>query len=174
MTREELQKRYAEYERKLDDLKEAAPENPICEMDTAGRNLIAVYITKHDELEITKRHSNGNVMGAVTLSGDEAEKLYHFLGGLYKDAIAELESRPRWETPEQRERRTGEKWPDNAAVYFNSWFPASDFKYVPGIWQLMELKLASLAAERLNFEKVKTAIVCATEAGPPPDGWRPE
>jgi radical SAM superfamily enzyme with C-terminal helix-hairpin-helix motif len=81
--RDELQAAWAEYERKLDEVREKAPENDVCEIESVNRSVIAVYKVEHDELEITKRHSNGNVIGSLALSADEAEKLYHFLGGLY-------------------------------------------------------------------------------------------
>jgi hypothetical protein len=79
--REELQKRYAEYERKLDGLKEIAPENVVLKTG-AGYGMEAVYTVQFDELKIVRRLSNGTSY-EVSLSGDEAEKLYHFLGGLY-------------------------------------------------------------------------------------------
>jgi hypothetical protein len=91
-----------------------------------------------------------------------------------EEALYDLRLRPRWETPEQREKRTGEAWPDNAPAYFNLWFLTKDSKYTPGIWQLMELGKARKEVERLTSLEIKTAIVCATEAGPPPDGWKPE
>jgi hypothetical protein len=82
--REELQKQYAEYERKLDEVKEKVPENPVCKVDSRyNGNVTMIYAINDDVFEITKRTGNGNVSGSVTLYDDEAEKLYHFLGGLY-------------------------------------------------------------------------------------------
>jgi hypothetical protein len=74
---------------------------------------------------------------------------------------------PRWETPEQWARRTGKAWPDDWAVYAlyenndgqRQWF-----------WGGYE-KERDKAGRR---SKNPIAIVCATEAGTPPDGWRPE
>jgi hypothetical protein len=74
-----------------------------------------------------------------------------------REAIAELEGRPKWETPEQYRERTGEEWPDDWAVYV----PAVEGGYVPEIYSLAQFAGAEI-------------IVCATEAGPPPDDWRPE
>jgi hypothetical protein len=82
----------------------------------------------------------------------EAEKLV-------SEAIVELTT-PRWETPEQREKRTGEKWPDDAAVY-----ALVELLHGELLWEIMSYKTAIISA---NY------IICATEAGPPPDGWKPE
>jgi hypothetical protein len=71
--REELQKQWTKYKRRLDAVRETKPENARLE---AGEMVTAVYFVDSDALEITRGSS-------VTLSGDEAEKLYHFLGGLY-------------------------------------------------------------------------------------------
>jgi hypothetical protein len=74
--------------------------------------------------------------------------------------VPEAESPPRWETPEQREKRTGKKWPDNWPVW-----ALISLLHGELIWEVMSYDTATSAAEY---------IVCATEAGPPPDGWRPE
>jgi hypothetical protein len=76
-------------------------------------------------------------------------------------AIAELKT-PRWYTPERWEAETGEPWPDNGAV----WQLIEWWKDPPVYqWLLSEHRFAK-TEERI--------VVCATEAGPPPDGWRPE
>jgi hypothetical protein len=80
--REELQKQYAGYERKLDELKETAPENVALKIDDGDRRVKAFYSIEKDGLKISE-YAGDDVDGIVTLSGDEAEKLYHFLGGLY-------------------------------------------------------------------------------------------
>ncbi|MDR2049736.1 MAG: hypothetical protein LBP69_09815 [Treponema sp.] len=79
--REELQKQYAEYERKIDEARETRPPNEVCGFGENSR-ITAVYIVEFNELEITCRFGDGTVR-EVLLSADEAEKLYHFLGGLY-------------------------------------------------------------------------------------------
>jgi hypothetical protein len=74
---------------------------------------------------------------------------------------------PRWETVEQYEKRTGEKWPDGWAVYtlyeYNTngkrWVFCESYHYAV---------LTPCEGSRV------VAIVCATEAGPPPDTWVPE
>jgi hypothetical protein len=77
-------------------------------------------------------------------------------------AIAELET-SRWETPEQYEARTGKKWPDNAAVYYR-------VRHMPAIWSVWVVSRYADARKCRG----KPQMVVATEAGPPPDGWKPE
>jgi hypothetical protein len=89
-----------------------------------------------------------------------------------KDALTELKT-PRWETPEQWEKRTGEVWPENGAVRIVN---------PKGEWELMELWRAKQLEQDLarldkdfGDEPEGLLIVCDRgEAGPPPDGWRPE
>jgi hypothetical protein len=86
--------------------------------------------------------------------------------------IAELKSLPRWETPEQREKRTGEKWPDNGAVYalVLDWPPM--MSYWSG-WKIMPYGKALTYNHRPG--EFKLCIICANnDYGPPPDGWKPE
>jgi hypothetical protein len=89
---------------------------------------------------------------------DKAERIL-------REVIAELENKPRWETPEQYEKRTGEKWPDDWAVYTRA-------KYNTARWSLWT---ACCLAEA-RFTLYEAQIVRATEAGPPPDDddWEPE
>jgi hypothetical protein len=63
-----------------------------------------------------------------------------------------------WETPKQWKKRTGKAWPDNAAVYFIE---------PPGTtnWDIHSHKTA---------RRYGLVCVVATEAGPPPNDWRPE
>jgi hypothetical protein len=89
-------------------------------------------------------------------------------GGLdtIREAIALLKA-PRWETTEQYEKRTGKAWPDDWAVYTlcenningNRWWFCESYHY---------------ASIRMCTGSRLVAIICATEAGPPPDEWRPE
>jgi hypothetical protein len=73
---------------------------------------------------------------------------------------------PRWETPEQYEKRTGETWPDDWAVYAlyenndgeKQWF-----------WGGYEKERDKTGRRNKN----PVAIVCATEAGPPPENFKP-
>jgi hypothetical protein len=113
---------------------------------------------------------NGNPFTSVTI-------IDGVIAGLRQ---AELESPPRWETPEQWEQRTGKAWPDDWAVYLNAWFTTGNFVgksiYANGGRQIFSLKEARKIAERLSKGafKFRSGIVCAAEAGPPPDDWMPE
>jgi hypothetical protein len=94
-----------------------------------------------------------------------------------EEAMAELKARPRWETPEQYEKRTGRHWLENWAVYFNAWFSNNGKSiYINNIWHITTQKEARNIAEMLKDSKRMSftiAIICATEAGPPPGGWWP-
>jgi hypothetical protein len=81
--RRELRERYNEYERELDKMKEMVPENEVLEIESINNEKIQViYNAKDDELEITQYYKNEAVHN-IFFSSYEAEKLYHFLGGLY-------------------------------------------------------------------------------------------
>jgi hypothetical protein len=77
-----------------------------------------------------------------------------------KRAIEVLEN-PCWETPEQWEKRTGEPWPDEAAVYIR----AADGSSSWIVKQYLDVKIHNWL--------VPITIICATEAGRPPDNWKP-
>ena len=76
---------------------------------------------------------------------------------------------PNYITPEQWEKRTGRARPDDGAVYCRG-----DNKN--GIWRkwiVLNYKDAKEGA-RIALDRGRNSqIVCATEAGPPPDGWSP-
>jgi hypothetical protein len=76
------------------------------------------------------------------------------------DAMAELKSSPRWETPEQWEKRTGDKYPDKAPV----WCADND---VPADPWFLEYHENAVDDERYY-------IICAVGGLVPPDSWRPE
>jgi hypothetical protein len=88
-----------------------------------------------------------------------------------KAAIAELKDPPRWETPEQREQRTEEPWPDNWAVYIQIIRKDNGYIYK---WKPCTFREALINKSSPIWENHQIEIVCATEAGPPPDDWRPE
>jgi hypothetical protein len=77
---------------------------------------------------------------------------------------------PDWETPEQYQERTGKAWPDDWAVYY---------RYVSAggkldIWRTGYYK--NIANSNHDFRSHNAGhhqMVCATESGIPPDGWRP-
>jgi hypothetical protein len=100
----------------------------------------------------------------IYFDGAKPMGIVHLLGDI-DNVIAALQAPPRWETPEQWEKRTGEQWPDDWAVYALQ----EDLT-----WAAMPYFVAKV---RMNHESdylFVIAIICATEAGPPPDGWRPE
>ena len=87
---------------------------------------------------------------------------------------------PDWITPEQWEKRTGSVWPDNAAVYYRyseahltyEGFYYDDFA---GDWVIKKHSYVSGCNEEVQaYKSGRYQMVCATEAGPPPDDWRPE
>jgi hypothetical protein len=96
--------------------------------------------------------------------GSPLREVYDLLGG----ALLRIIQAPRWETPEQRKERTGEEWPDNAPV----WVKTQDLEKgrVYG-WSLLTLMTAKEVRKNCVWP---CFIICATEAGPPPDGWEPE
>jgi hypothetical protein len=80
---------------------------------------------------------------------------------------------PRWETPEQYEKRTGKAWPDNGAV--RVLLPNNEWDLMEW-WRAKQLRqdLARLDKD-FGDEPGDLLIVCDRgEAGPPPDGWQPE
>jgi hypothetical protein len=86
---------------------------------------------------------------------------------------------PRWETPEQWEKRTGNPWSDELAVYYRDRGYADVGKTEWSLWRGMLYKDAKKEArdEKPHMSGVTLAdyqIACATEAGPPPDDWEPE
>ncbi|MDR2020491.1 MAG: hypothetical protein LBQ14_06980 [Treponema sp.] len=96
------------------------------------------------------------------------EKPYHDACESLRHAINTLKNKPRWETPEQYEKRTGEPWPDDWAVYWRNrdngkaeWLP----------WFPVPLEMMKLAVVKNVGEN---QAVIATEAGPPPNEWVPE
>lgn len=82
--------------------------------------------------------------------------------------VPEEENKPKWETPEQWEKRTGRVWQEDWSVYyrFRPCLSAELGAWIP--WQVDKYKNA-----KGNFSNDIMQIVCATGA-PPPDDWRPE
>jgi hypothetical protein len=92
---------------------------------------------------------------------------------LTEEAIAELQALPRWYTLEQWEKRTGKAWPENAAVYM-LWQPPESMGSYP-FWRIENYAYAKTCLKGvIAYSKNCLAVICATEAGRPPDGWRPE
>jgi hypothetical protein len=91
-----------------------------------------------------------------------------------EQAIAILQALPRWETPQQWEKRTGNKYPENAAVRV--------FYSPKHGWDLMEYWRAKQLVQDLwrldndydvDLELIPIVCDCGVD-GPPPDDWRPE
>jgi hypothetical protein len=102
------------------------------------------------------------IYAADITSESKAESVLENIRLSIREVLELLESPPRWETPEQWEKRTGEKWPDKGPVWERFiWWPEPPVYS----WNLKEHWLAK-PEERI--------VVCATEAEPPPDEWRPE
>jgi hypothetical protein len=92
---------------------------------------------------------------------------------MLNEVLAILKSPPRLETPEQYRERTGRDWPENALVYYR-YVGASEI-YVAGEWSYAAYKrIRGFAREEKKYKSGRYQIVCATEAGIPPDDWKPE
>jgi hypothetical protein len=72
--------------------------------------------------------------------------------------LSEEESKPRWETPDQWKKRTGEAWPEDWPV-----------------WDITDgmIGISTMAEEEERKTWGNHIYVIATEAGKPPDDWRP-
>jgi hypothetical protein len=104
------------------------------------------------------------------LSRETIKDMLIVVNGIIEEAIAYLKSPPRWETTEQYEKRTGEKWPDNGAVF-------TRLKNKHDDWDVHfygRHKQSVDFIERMGGTVQPLYIVCATEAGLPPDDWKPE
>jgi hypothetical protein len=117
----------------------------------------AIELLEKARAEIKEESARSFVVGLKL--GKIAEYVY--------EALAELKAQPRWETPEQWEKRTGEKWLDSWAVY-----ALYENKDGTSQWFWGGYKKELDRATRHNKNPLN--IVCATEAGPPPDDWRLE
>jgi hypothetical protein len=109
--------------------------------------------------------AEGSIMLSFSGNPEEMDLLTEAINYI-NNAIAELKAPPSWETPEQRKERTGEEWPDRSPVYVRFRFKTGDNKDKTYYWGLYEWHQAR------RF--VKNIIICATEAGCPPDDWEPE
>ncbi|MDR1230873.1 MAG: hypothetical protein LBK61_05680 [Spirochaetaceae bacterium] len=76
----------------------------------------------------------------------------------------EVETNLRWETTDQYEKRTGKAWPDDWAVYYR--------QKEHGAWS--DWVIAKYSFVNNGLDNIDHIIICATEAGRPPDDLRPE
>jgi hypothetical protein len=97
---------------------------------------------------------------------------------LIEQAMRELKSEiPLWETTKQFEKRTGKQW--KGAVYFNIFPNGSDKPfYENDTYQVSStrdiVETVNTVTKLIGLFDFKVVVICATEAGPPPNGWRPE
>jgi hypothetical protein len=101
-------------------------------------------------------------IGTVVVHDSGSAKRRKEAETLVRQAVAKLEGRPKWETPEQYKKRTGKAWPDSGAVYTICVKNHQEF------WYPKSLGLVKKVGVPLKN------VIIATEAGPPPDDWRPE
>jgi hypothetical protein len=112
-------------------------------------------------------------------SGYKGTRLGRALDAI-EEAITILKTPPRWETPEQRKERTGEEWPENALVYYRyagarETYEGIYYDEFGGEWGYAAYKrIRGFAREAEKHKNGRYQIVCANEAGPPPDDWKPE
>jgi hypothetical protein len=78
--RDELRKQWAEWE---DVVKEKRPKDVVFEIKNPFEDIFVFYDVGKDSFTITIRDDDEHVTGSVVLSGYNAEKVYHFLAGLY-------------------------------------------------------------------------------------------
>jgi hypothetical protein len=76
--------------------------------------------------------------------------------------MAELQALSHWETLEQWEQRTGRKYPDTAPLYV---LDEKVHESIEPFYFLTDLK---------TVDKDRRILIVATEAGKPPNDWRPE
>jgi hypothetical protein len=97
---------------------------------------------------------------------------------LLDKVLAELKAPPRWETPEQREKRTGKAW--QGAVYFNLLAKRDGHSvYIGDKYQTSSIEEVREIIDNLenkqHCREYTPVIICAnSDSGKPPDGWRPE
>jgi hypothetical protein len=91
---------------------------------------------------------------------------------LIQETIALLKALPRWETPEQWEKRNGRKYQNKGPVWFRHTCKNYRGEQEFIAWFLKEYKDAR---DDYDFHLPDyKQIVVATEAGPPPKDWKPE
>lgn len=88
---------------------------------------------------------------------------------IWKDPIKD------YETPEQYKERTGEDWPDNNAIYFFNGASA----WIPSLYESYQQLIKHLRPYKKDFgiywkNDKQYPCICATEAGCPPNDWKPE
>jgi hypothetical protein len=105
-------------------------------------------------------------IGTVVVHDSGSAKRRKEAETLVRQAVGKLEGRPKWETPEQYEKRTGKKWPDDWAVYALYEDNGGSLK-----WFAQSRGFTEKQIKRNKSGSGIKMMVCATEAGPPPDEW---
>jgi hypothetical protein len=108
------------------------------------------------------RHQLGDIVGATILDASRKSAVKNYI-----DKALSILQAPRWETPEQREKRTGEPLPDDWAVYER--YETNDGERQ---WHCESYDYAKRNSKKRKKEP--KFVVCATEFGPPPADWEPE
>jgi hypothetical protein len=112
-----------------------------------------------------------SIIPTIAVKNPEAKRWRDCAYKYIQLALDELKASPRRETPEQYRKRTGKPWPDNWAVYY---------RYVlNGVprdsWRVGNYK--NISYSNADFRQANAGyhqIVCAGDAGPPPDDLEPE
>jgi hypothetical protein len=78
--REKLLEQWNEVRKKI-------PEDEVLDIKSYYGGISVVYSVADDALRISQFDEDRIINKAITLSGDEAEKLYNFLGGLYGNHV---------------------------------------------------------------------------------------
>jgi hypothetical protein len=100
-----------------------------------------------------------------------------FLGSYYpaveliEEALTRLKAPLRRETLEQWEKRTGEKYPDEAPVYEKRFFTKP---LGATVWICHAYGFALRDKKKYPKRMTHNIILAADYRGPPPDGWMPE
>ena len=113
---------------------------------------------------------------------DVCKKQAGIIGQEWSDAECRMKctrSMPKWPTMEQFRNDYGHDYPDEWAVYHNTWYcDTGKSLYLTGRWRLDTRREAErcIGSYEKNYAAIMTSgIVCAcTHWGQPPDDWRPE
>ena len=94
-------------------------------------------------------------------------------------AMAVLKKAPKIMTPLKYTELTGFPWPDCAKVWYRTLHTSvgrKDKWWMPWILSLYESFKDTYCYphSETSYSWMQIQVVCATEAGPPPDGWKPE
>jgi hypothetical protein len=147
------------------------------EQEKVYREFISIrheYAANPTSQQVNRVCDKFNARGALYNKEEIKEALILFNGKIRDElmeicnAIAKLQSPPRYETPEQYKKRTGKEWPRNWAVYYSTKYDSTDDWEVSTYSDILEI------IKHSADDYVCEDIIVATELGRPPDGWTPE